>query len=160
MAIYIPGIRCSLCGRVIPAGDDAVMFPPFVSNQADPLYVFNDGVFHVACFGGHALAEAAQARYEEHRERTKPGNRSCFVCGEQITNPDDYLAFGHLVDTPKHPLHSLNYSQFHRSCLGSWSALSDAIRNLEALDQSGTWKGNALKRLIKELLRYTPPPAN
>ena len=151
MAIFVPGIRCSLCGRAIQSADDAVMFSPFVSNQADPLYVFNDAVVHVACFREHPLAEAARARYEEVRERTNPKNRLCFVCGEQITNPDDYLAFGHLVDDPKHPLHSLNYAQFHRSCLGSWSALSDTIRNLETLDHSGTWKGDALKRLIKEL---------
>ena len=127
------------------------MFAPFVGNEADPLFVFSDAAVHVGCFRKHPLAEAVQARYEELRERTNPKNRSCFVCGEQITNPDDYLAFGHLVDDPKHPLHSLNYAQFHRSCLGSWPALSDAIRNLESLDQAGTWKGDALKRLIKEL---------
>lgn len=127
------------------------MFPPFVGNQADPLYVFNDAAVHATCFRKHPLAEAAQARYEELRERTSPRNRTCLICDERISNPDDYLAFGHLVDDTKHTLHSLNYAQFHRSCLSSWSALADVLRNLETLDQSGTWKGDALKRLIKDL---------
>lgn len=132
------------------------MFPPFVSNQADPLFVFHDAAVHADCFRKHPLAEAAQARYEELRERTNPKNRPCFICGAQITNPDDYLAFGHLVDDPKHPLHAFNYAQFHRSCLGNWSGLADVLRDLEALDRSGTWKGDALKRLIKEIRLAQP----
>lgn len=151
MAIFVPGIRCPVCGRDIKAADDAAMFPPFVSNRADPLYLFNDAVVHMSCFREHRLAEAAQARLEVHREMTNPKNRTCLICGEQITEPDDYLAFGHLVGDPKHPLYSLNYAQFHRSCVGRWPAFADVIDNLEALDRSGEWKGDALKRLIKEL---------
>jgi hypothetical protein len=156
--MFVPGTRCPLCGQGIQSASDAVMFSPFVSNQADPLFVFNDATVLAGCFRKHPLGETAQARYEELRERTNPTNRSCFVCGSQITNPDDYLAFGHLVDDPKHPLHSFNYAQFHRSCLGHWSALADVLRYLEALDQSGTWKGDALKRLIKELRVAQPKP--
>jgi hypothetical protein len=147
--MFIPGIPCPLCSKAIQSASDAIGFSPFVSNAADPLFVFNDAAVHVECFHKHPLAKAAQVRYEEVRTRAK--DRACFVCGAQIMSPDDYLAFGYLLDDLKHPLYPLNYAQFHRSCLGTWSALPEAIRNLEALNNSVTWKGDALTRLIKEL---------
>ena len=156
MAIFVAGTRCPLCGQAIQSVVDAVMFPPFVSNQADPLFVFNDAAIHAACFRNHPLADVAQARYEELRDRTDPKNRPCFVCGAQITDPDDYLGLGHIVDDPKQQLHKFNYAQFHRSCVGGWSALADLLRDLEALDASGKWKGDALKRVIRELRRAQP----
>lgn len=146
-------MRCVISGRTIGSVDDAVMFPPFVSNQADPLFVFSDAVVHAEAFRRHPLAAAAQARYEETRQRTGPGKRICFSCERQIVDPDDHLAAGFLIDDESHPLYRFNYAQFHRSCLAEWPELSSLVRNLEEFDQSGAWKGDGLKWLIKELRR-------
>lgn len=51
---------------------DAVVFPAFVANEADPLYIFSDAVIHSEAFESHPLAQQARARLEEARERTSP----------------------------------------------------------------------------------------
>lgn len=131
------------------ATDERMMFSPFVNNQTDPLYVFNDATIHAACFDKHPLAAKARTRYEDFRQQSQ--RRRCIVCGQQITNPDEWFGLGHLVENPEHPLYSFNYAQFHRSCLSRWSALPEVRSHFDALDQSGTWKGDTLKWLIKEL---------
>ena len=157
MAIFVPGMRCSISGYAIKSPDDAVMFPAFVSNQADPLYIFSDAVIHVEAFRKHPLSAKAQTRYEEYRQRTSPKARLCFICGKQITDPEDYIGLGHLVDDVNHPLHRFNYAHFHRSCLVGWSELPNLIHNLRDLDQSGAWRGPALAWLIRELSKANSP---
>jgi hypothetical protein len=144
-------MRCAISGRQIESADEAVAFPPFVANEADPLHVFSDSVVHAEVFRTHPLAMKAQARLEEARQRTAAGNRRCVVCGRLVTDPEDYLGFGHLVEDRSHPLHRFNFSHFHRSCLATWRALPGLIRDLEALEKSGAWKGDGLKRMISVL---------
>src|SRR6266849_7238339 len=109
MALFYPGLPCSICGKPILEGQNKVMFSPFVSNEADPLFPFNDGVFHSECFQNHPLAHAAKTRYAEVRDKSKPENRRCPVCRQMITDPDDYLPIGHLTDDVSHPLYRFNY---------------------------------------------------
>lgn len=151
MAIFIPGMRCSISGEPILSANDAVMFPAFVSNEADPIHVFSDAVIRAEVFNAHPLARKAQARYEEFMSRTVPQARLCLICGQRITDPDNYLALGYLVDEPAHALHRYNYAHFHRSCLADWTELPSLIRALEALNHSDAWKGDGLRRVIKDL---------
>ncbi|MDR1191180.1 MAG: hypothetical protein LBK60_05875 [Verrucomicrobiales bacterium] len=153
MAIFIPGMCCSISGRVIKSADEVVMFSPFVSNQADPLHAFSDAVIHIEVFRKHPLMAQVQTRYEECRQQNLPKSRLCLVCGKQITDPDDYLGLGHLVDDKRHKLNRFNYAHFHYSCLAGWPELPELINNLERFEQSGEWKGPALKWCIKELRR-------
>lgn len=151
MAIFIPGMRCALSGREIRSADEAIVFPAFVSNELDPLHVFSDSVMHVDAFRAHPLAAQAQARYEEARQRTAPGKRACLICQQLITDPDNYVGLGFLIDEPAHPLSRFNYAHFHRSCLSSWSQLPELIQHLDQLDRSGLWKGEGLQRMIRNL---------
>ena len=151
MATYIAGMRCAISGRLIESVKEAVAFPPFVANEADPLYVFSDAVVHADVFRTHPLAADAQARVEEARQRTAPSNRRCFICNQPITDPDNYMGLGYLVGDRSSPLSRFNYAHFHRSCLATWQGLSELIREIEKLDSSGAWKGEALKRSIASL---------
>jgi hypothetical protein len=151
MAIFVPGIRCSISGDKIESASDAVMFPSFVANEADPLYIFSDAVVRKAVFAAHPLAARAQARYEEFEHRTHPQARSCLICGQRITDPENYIGLGHLVDAPDHDLYSYNYAHFHRTCLTSWSELLHLIHELETMNRSGVWKGDALRTVIEDL---------
>ena len=151
MATFIPGIRCAISGRSIGSASEAVMFPAFVANEADPLYIFSDAVIHADVFRTHPLAADAQSRFEEARQRTAPHNRQCFVCGQSITDPDNYVGLGYLVEPRSSSLGRFNYAHFHRSCLATWRGLPELIAELEKLDGSGAWKGEALKRLIAVL---------
>lgn len=152
MAIVIEGkTPCLLCWRVIEAGQEIVGFPAFVTNELDPLLLFNDAAFHEECFIKHPLAEKVLKRVEELRRRTGPGNRFCVVCGKEITNPDDYFTMGYLVDDPHHPLYHYNYTQAHHSHLPKWAELPYVYELIEDLKQSGTWRGETLDKLSDEL---------
>ena len=151
MALFMPGMRCSISGRILQSADEVVAFPAFIPNEADPLHIFNDTVVHVDVFRAHPLAAKAQARYEETRQRTAPGNRLCLICGKRITEPDSYLGLGYLVDSATHPLCQFNYAHFHRACLAAWTKRPQLIIELDNLNRSGSWKGGSLERLLKQL---------
>ncbi|MBN8709292.1 MAG: hypothetical protein J0I10_07915 [Verrucomicrobia bacterium] len=151
MAIFIPGMHCAVSGKAIASSDEVVAFPAFVSNQADPLYVFSDAVVHVEAFQKHPLADKVQARYSEFRERNAPKSRLCFICGKQIADPDDYLGLGYLIDDQSHPLFRFNYAHFHRCCLRGWNELPALLDQIKDFDRSGQWKGDGLKWLVKVL---------
>jgi hypothetical protein len=154
MAIIIRGkSKCSLCGAIIQEGQEVVAFPPFVPNELDPLWIFNDGAFHADCFYSHPLASKAQTRYKEIKAHTGPGNRLCAVCKKQIKDPDEYFTLGHLTGDESHPLYSYNYMQAHQSCLPEWPELPYLYEQVEKLMHSGTWEGRALERLLADLIR-------
>jgi hypothetical protein len=142
---------CKICGRTLLDGEEVDGFPPFVPNQADPLAFFNDAAFHSVCFQQHPLSQAAEARFQECREKGSSGNRTCAICGRVIQNPDDYLGFGHLTDDPSQPAHALDYLKVHRSCLATWTDLGKTREALLKLSESGAWKGPGLDWLIEQL---------
>ena len=149
MALLLRGTPCPLCGKPILEVEQSVMFPPFVANEADPLWRFSDGAFHADCFYRESLALAAERRLAEVREAS--ARRACYVCGEQITEPDDYVPFGNLTDDQNHPLHRFNYACFHRLCLRQWEERATAYKL--ALDElrSGAWKGRGMRYLVEVL---------
>jgi hypothetical protein len=108
-------------------------------------------VIHADVFRTHPLAREAQARLDEARRHTEPGNRRCLICGQLITDPENYLGLGYLVEDRTHPLHRFNYAHFHRSCLATWPERNDLIDALENFDRSGAWRGDGLKRLVNAL---------
>jgi hypothetical protein len=147
MAILVRGMKCQLCGCPMLNEHSVVTFSPFVANEADPLFFFSDGAFHSECFHKHPLADKAEIRHREVLESRKPINRRCLICGNLITEPNDYLPFGHLTDDATHPLHRFNYSHVHRSCLPRWSELS-LVYELAAKElASGAWKGKGMQWL-------------
>jgi hypothetical protein len=123
-----------------------VLFPPFTGNEADPLHVFSDAVVHKDVFDKHPLASKVLARIAEGRARTAA--LRCLICGERITKPDDHLGLAYLVEDPDHPLFQFNYAQFHRSHLAKWPQRPWLLTELDALFESGAWKGEGPKRLI------------
>ena len=152
MAILLRGKTvCTLCGKPIVENQEAVGFPPFVSNELDPLQIFSDGAFHASCFWGHPLAMQAEARDVESREKNPPLTRECWVCRRTIDNPDEYLGLGHLTDDARESIHALNYAQFHRACLPGWTDRGKMCALLEEFMNSGKWKGPKLAQILTEL---------
>lgn len=121
MALVVLGeSKCSLCGGLLEHADDIVSFPAFVVVETDPIYRFSDGAFHRACFDAHPLSELVASRFSEWRQSTGPGRRICAVCGEEITDPDDYLLIEHISPDTDSPLHQFNYTHLHRSHVCEW----------------------------------------
>lgn len=149
--IFLGKSKCSLCGMVLEEGQDITAFPAFVSNELDPLLLFNDAAFHRECFNNHPLAKEAETRRREIGERLGSGNRSCVVCKRQIMDPDDYLAIGHLTADPFHPLYRFNYTQAHLSHLKDWVDLPLVYELLTNLKESSGWRGRSLDYLLADL---------
>jgi hypothetical protein len=152
MAIIIGGkTECGFCGAVIEGGQKAASFGSFVSNELDPLSLFNDGAFHMDCFRNHPLAEKAEERWAELQQRLGPGNRVCVVCDKKIEDPDEYFTLWHLIDDPAAPLYEYNYTQAHSSCLPHWSELRKVYKLLKDLQSSKSWRGKVLEKILPEL---------
>lgn len=151
MAVFVEGMACTLCGKPMHGGQDLVAFESFVPNLLDPIAAFNDGVFHVACFRAHPLADQAVARSNEVQERALDRPPRCAICERTIGDPDDYLAFGHLIADQTHPLFPYNYLQVHLSCLQDWPETPRVQKLLEDLQRSGAWEGPALTNLLAQM---------
>lgn len=144
MALFFPGMSCVFCHTPMQASDDTVTFPPFVSNRADPLFVFSDAVVHSACFVQHPLSSVATHWYAEARARTGPSQRICVVCGELITDPNDYFGTGLLTRVATSPLYAFNFIHLHRSHGPRWSGLEQLRVHLAEAESSGDWRGPTL----------------
>jgi hypothetical protein len=157
MSLLLRGkTTCPICGRVIQERDVAISFPAFVWNGADPLALFSDASFHLACVDAHPLHEQVVAAVAELEAKTGPGKRRCVVCSNEISNPDDYLFIPKLTSNPSDPLWRYNFVHLHRSHARAWKGLPDLVSGLKELLASGTWKGNALPALIAEVDGHGP----
>ena len=153
MGLFIPGMRCVLSGKVISSCDEAVVFPPFVSNEVDELFVFSDAVIHAEVFKQHPLASKAQERFEEFRQKMAPNNRNCFICAQLVNNPDDYFGIGYLTADRQNELFLYNYAHFHMSCIRSWVELNVMVLKLQQLNFTDEWQGH-LSPVIDNLASF------
>jgi hypothetical protein len=71
------------------------------------------------------------------------------VCGNQITDPDDYLLIGNLSGPSTGPLEKFNYTHLHKSHIGAWKHAEEFLALArEALD-GGHWRGRALLDIVR-----------
>ena len=61
MAIFVPGMKCPLCHQPITRDQARRLFPPFVKDPRDPLFVFHDATVHEDCFLRDPRAQAVEA---------------------------------------------------------------------------------------------------
>lgn len=61
--------HCALCGEVIRPGEDAMVTPDFLADEADPLWRFADAAMHRACFLVWDRRKAFIARYNQVARR-------------------------------------------------------------------------------------------
>lgn len=145
MAIFFQGAICNLCGLPINAAADAAMFSPFVSDRADPLFVFSDSVAHAVCLERHPLsADATHWHAEAVRNRTT-AMKVCEVCGKSIQDPDDYFGTGLLSRSVDSPLFEYNFAHVHQSHLDQWPRYEEFRRCMEATQAEGGWQGPTLE---------------
>jgi hypothetical protein len=148
MAIYVPGVECGICHRPVTNAGEAIGFPPFVANEADPLWMFSDALLHKDCFLNHPLGSRASARLKEVQESAVQSRLLCVVCGERISNPDSLVPLGHLTGDSAHPLWRFNYSHLHRACISKWLDRELVVRELQSMLAKGDWRGKGLDWLL------------
>ncbi len=140
MAIKTHTDECQICGRPAGDGPDVVLFPPFVADAGDPLYRFNDGVFHRGCLESDPDGVRALSIIDAVLAAGRPDARVCAVCGEMIGDPDDYFGTGLLTTDPRSPLHAFNFMHLHRSHWTRWSRREEFRQALEEATRAG-WLG-------------------
>jgi hypothetical protein len=147
--IFYGKTLCPICGKPIKKGQEIIAFPPFISNEFDPLVFFNDAAFHKGCFNDHPIAYKAQWVHSQVREHSAPRNRMDAVTGELIQNPDDYLGLGYLTDDESNPLFRYNFLHFNRKYLSKWEELPKFVEVCHDVKESGYWKGIGLDRVLE-----------
>jgi hypothetical protein len=148
MAIFIPGMVCSLCGRLLERIDELELFPPFMPNELDPTRVFHDGAFHARCVTAHPYGQRARAVIAELISRGPASEQQCTVTRTSIVRFEDYFNTGIIVSDPSDPLYAFNLLPFDKHALKEWSGL----RALETLLEVGISKGRLGGKGIEWLL--------
>lgn len=149
MAVFIPGMKCPLCGQPINRGDEYIMFGPFVANENDPLWLFSDGVFHAACVHRHPLGTKAVALHEEFVRRGV--DRRCSISGALVTDPNRYLGLGVLTSEVNDPLYRFNFARFDRVALADWPERKTIAAMLGDALASGRMKGKGIEWLYRQI---------
>lgn len=150
MSLVILGkTACALCGEPLLEGQLIQSLPPFVWNEADPLYAFSDAAFHEDCLQRDPASAQVHAAVSEILGRTGPGRRTCAVCSVEVDDPDDYLLLPRLTGDKRHAAHRFNYIHLHKSHVARWEEYETAMTALRSL--SSLWRGEALQHLLEEL---------
>ena len=142
---------CPLCEQVIVQGDSTISFPAFITNEADPCFVFSDRAFHTKCVRNNDLGEIAVQRFSEWQSKIGPGKRKCTVCQLEVTQPDNYLVIEELSNDVSSPLHIFNYTHLHKTCIPKWELRDNFIEAAKNVIESKQWKGGYLSHLIHEI---------
>lgn len=140
---------CPICDKTIGGADKIISFPPIVTNEKSHLFDFNDRAFHHECFEKHNLATEAIELFDLWERKT--ATRECFICGRQITEPNDYYSFPFFSKDLENTLSEFNFSQAHRSCIAGWDKLRQVVQGIEGLQKSGLWGGDASIKVLEEL---------
>lgn len=152
MAILIRGTTtCPICGRAIGGQDEAVLFPHFVLNEADPLYPLSDAACHAGCVDSDPVGRLMLAASEQHLANTGPGKRTCAVCGQEVQDPDDYLLIGYLADPAHDALGKFNYTHLHKSHISQWKQAEEFLAAARTTLAGGQWRGPVLAEIVREI---------
>jgi hypothetical protein len=93
------------------------------------------------------LCRRQLASYEERRAPPKV----CKICGQVISDPDDYFGTGPLSDDPREELAQLDWFEAHIGYLGTWRGRPQLVRELLRASISEDWEGEVLQGLASRL---------
>lgn len=162
MALFTKGSQCKLCKLPMERRKDVIVFPHLVSNTHDPLFIFNNGVFHKTCVRQHPWGEMAVQQKQFVHETILPNTkRECVLCCNKIESPAQLVGTGILILDKKHPLYRFNWLEAHKQCLAHWSELPVLVNELRKFAKSGKWvdfdpKHRAMENLLEVLIPLTP----
>lgn len=151
MSLFVSGMPCRICGKPISNEDQKIQFSPFITNEADPLFFFNDGTFHRTCFDNHSLASKVLMIRELAKPNASVANRISFISGKQLSDPNNCLSLGYLTTDPNDPLSEFNFAHFSKLELVSWDRLNELICMLSDARDQGRLRGRGINWLIEQL---------
>ena len=107
--------------------------PAFAWNQSDPLWLFNDAAVHVACLAMDPRRAHVERVIAEVEAKTGPGNRVCAVCGDEVTDPEDYILIPRLTHIETDPLFRFRYTHLHKSHVPQWREYAEFMGHVPRL---------------------------
>lgn len=153
MAIaFINQTECGICNEKITNLESIFSFPPFIQNIKDPLYQFNDSVFHINCLNKHPFGSKAIELAKKYFYSVKPENRKCIVDGEIIENFHDYIFMGVLTSNEEGELYKFNFITLNRRNLYKWKDRNDFISIAEKFIENGKWEDLTSYKYLNKLI--------
>ncbi|WP_223607548.1 hypothetical protein [Chryseobacterium sp. OSA05B] len=131
------------------------MFPAFIPNVKDSLYLFNDAGVHHSCLAKHPLGSKVSAFLETMIFKTRPKNRFCDIGGNIIDLPENYLFTNLLTSDEKDTLYSFNFMNIDIRNLSKWKDRKNFIDAIEKFEEEKEWEEiggfNYLEYVLKKL---------
>lgn len=159
MALFLPGMLCSLCEKPMNEDDNIISFPAMMENPADELYFAYDATFHRACLEKHSSYRQLMDRlaiYHNAIDQPFEKRHECVSCHTVIVHYDEYMPLGFFTCDPANPLYVLNYRGCHKNCLQPGAFSPEMIVELQALLEA---KEIALGKIAELLARTAAPKA-
>lgn len=161
MAVYIGKINCEICNKEIQDNEEYIHIPNFEGNGLAPLYELSGKIVHEKCFDNHPLKQLAEKRIKEIQKIQKRPEID-YITGKKLNlkntgNPENIINIFYITDDKTNPLYKYNGIQLNRKNLSKWEEYDMFLKLLKELNESGKWKGNALKSLIIQLTAPLAP---
>lgn len=156
MAMVFRGLStCPLCDQVLQENETLELFPPFIGNTKDQLYVFNDAGVHAKCIEESPLGEKALYYREISINKTRPANRICEVSGNPVNKPQDWFYSSLLSSDETEKLSQFNFINLDLANVDRWVRRQEFLDTAKQFLQDGKWGSltdyNVLERLIKTI---------
>jgi hypothetical protein len=147
--------KCPLCGEVLSSKDELEMFPHFVGNVKDSLFIFSDTAVHLSCLNKHPLRDMVLFFKNKYNSYLPLKNSKCIIDGELIKEPRDIIFFGLLTSNENEELFKFNFLLLNKKNISKWHDKDKFITTANNFNQQGKWGNltefNLLDFLIKEL---------
>ena len=152
MALFLEGqTTCPICNKIIIDTAEAVLFPAFIPNIKDDMYLFSDSTVHEYCLINHRLGTKAIV-YRDFFLKGIPSISSvCIVDNKIIKNPKDILFLGLLTSNDNEKLAKYNFVTLNKKNVFQWDFRDYFIEVSTSFLQEGKWKsegGNMLEYVL------------
>jgi hypothetical protein len=140
---------CPICGEVIKETDKRVGFPPFIGNTNDPLYLFDDRMFHSDCITAHPLFSELMKRYSDYQNKFSipQKEKPCDHCHKPLTVDEyvkDDIFIMPYISYGNSEFKKFDYLYLHAHCIPNYKYIHELQEALNRIKNEGWWGGNAI----------------
>ncbi|KMQ63108.1 hypothetical protein ACM46_14310 [Chryseobacterium angstadtii] len=132
-----------------------ILFPAFIPNVKDSLYLFNDTGMHHSCMEKHSLGSKVSAFLDKMIFKTRPENRICDIGGNIIDLPENYLFISLLTSDETDKLYTFNMMNIDIRNISIWPELQDFIAAAERFLEKEKWESigsfNELEYVLEKI---------
>jgi hypothetical protein len=158
MAMVFSNIsKCPICGEVLNENKEYTMFPPFISNIKDPMFMFGDSGIHLSCLNNHPMGKKALLFREKFHEIKPSVNSKCLLDGNPIIDPRDIFIIGLLTSNEEEELFKYNFLVFNRKNIGKWKDRDIFLKAVARYKEENKWESfspdyNYLDNLVNKII--------